>query len=147
MDFKRAVENHVEEIAAKSKEEKKRTLEKLLRILWAGNVTEAVLYLRNLNPSLLRASHRVTDLTGYLEKHREHIPSYALRAELGLRNSSNRVEKENDLVVAQRKSGTVWKPSPADISGVSPQVHPASFPFDIYRKKTEDDSTTVVRRG
>lgn len=94
----------------KSKEEKKRTLQKLLRILWAGNVTEAILYLRNLNPNLLRPNHRVCDLTGYLEKHREHIPCYALRAELGLRNSSNDVEKENDLVVAQRQkhNGMSW---------------------------------------
>ena len=94
----------------KSKEEKKRTLQKLLRILWAGNVTEAILYLQNLNPGVLRSNHRVCDLTGYLEKHREHIPCYALRAELGLRNSSNRVEKENDLVVAQRQkhNGMSW---------------------------------------
>ena len=94
----------------KSKEEKKRTLQKLLRILWAGNVTEGIVYLRNLDRRLLRPNHRVTDLTGYLEKHREHIPSYALRAELGLRNSSNRVEKENDLVVAQRQkhNGMSW---------------------------------------
>ena len=94
----------------KSKEEKKRALQKLLRILWAGNVTEAILYLQNLNPGLLRANHRVCDLTGYLEKHREHIPCYALRAELGLRNSSNDVEKENDLVVAQRQkhNGMSW---------------------------------------
>ena len=94
----------------KSKEEKKRTLQKLLRILWTGNVTEAILYLRNLNPGVLRPNHRVRDLTGYLEKHREHIPCYALRAELGLRNSSNRVEKENDLVVAQRqKRNGKWR--------------------------------------
>ena len=94
----------------KSKEEKKRTLQKLLRILWAGNVTEAILYLQNLNPGVLRPNHRLCDLTGYLEKHREHIPCYALRAELGLRNSRNRVKKENDLVVAQRQkhNGMSW---------------------------------------
>ncbi|MBR1496321.1 MAG: hypothetical protein IJ617_01680, partial [Oscillospiraceae bacterium] len=47
------------------------------------------------------------------EKHREHIPPYALRAELGLRNSSNRVEKANDLVVAQRQkhNGMSWSTS------------------------------------
>ena len=87
----------------KSKEEKKRTLQKLLRILRAGNVTKAILYLRNLNPGVLRSNHRVCDLTGYLEKRREHIPCYALRAELGLRNSGNRVDKENDLIVARRQ--------------------------------------------
>ena len=92
------------------KGDKESVLRKLLRILWAGNVTEGVLYLRNLNPGLFRAKHRVHDLTGYLEKHREHIPCYALRAELGLRNSSNDVEKENDLIVAQRQkhNGMSW---------------------------------------
>ena len=94
----------------KSKEDKKRTLQKLLRVLWVGNVTEAIVYLRNLNPGLLRPNHRVCDLIGYLEKHREHIPSYALRAKLGLPNSSNRIEKENDLLVAQRQkhNGMSW---------------------------------------
>lgn len=115
----------------KSKEEKKRTLQKLLRILWVGNVTEAVLYLQNLNPSLLRANHRVTDLTGYLEKHREHIPCYALRAELGLRNSSNRVEKENDLVVAQRQkhNGMSWSTTG---SGALAQVAALSINGELH---------------
>ena len=94
----------------RNKEEKKQTLQRLLRILWAGNVTEAIQYLQNLSPSLLRPTHRICDLTSYLEKHRAHIPCYALRAELGLRNSSNRVEKENDMIVAQRQkhNGMSW---------------------------------------
>ena len=94
----------------RSREEKNQKLHKLLRILWAGNVTEAIQYLQNLSPSLLRPTHRICDLIGYLEKHRAHIPCYALRAKLGLRNSSNCVEKENDLVVAQRQkhNGMSW---------------------------------------
>ena len=115
----------------KSKEEKKRTLQKLLRILWAGNVTEAILYLQNRNPNLLRQNHRVCDLIGYLEKHREHIPCYALRAELGLRNSSNRVEKENDLVVAQRQkhNGMSWSTVG---SGALAQITALSINGELY---------------
>ncbi len=58
----------------------------------------------------LRPNNRIDELLRYIEKHREHIPPYALRAELGLRNSSNRVEKANDLVVAQRQkhNGMSW---------------------------------------
>jgi len=58
----------------------------------------------------LRHYHRIDDLYRYIKKHRNHILPYALRAELGLRNSSNRVEKANDLVVAQRQkhSGMSW---------------------------------------
>ena len=94
----------------RSREDKEQVLQKLLRILWAGNVSEAIAYLRSLDQNLLRPKNRICDLTGYLEKHREHIPCYALRAKLGLKNSSNRVEKENDLIVAQRQkhNGMSW---------------------------------------
>lgn len=92
------------------KEQRNRILQKLLRILWAGNVTEAVLYLKRMDSCLLRTKNRISDLCGYFEKHRDHIPSYALRAHLDLRNSSSRVEKANDLVVAQRQkhNGMSW---------------------------------------
>ena len=62
---------------------------------------------------MLRPTNRIDDLCQYIEKHRKHIPPYALRAELGLRNSSNRVEKANDLVVAQRQkhNGMSWSTS------------------------------------
>ena len=126
----------------KSREGKERTLQKLLRILWAGNVTEAVLYLQNLNPGVLRPNHRVCDLTGYLEKHREHIPSYALRAELGLRNSSNRVEKENDLVVAQRQkhNGMSWSTVG---SGALAQITALSINGELYDWLRNGDLLTV----
>lgn len=100
-------------MSVKGKEKRNEILQKLLRILWVGNVDEALSYLRNLDQSVLRPKNRIDDLCQYIEKHREHIPPYALRAELGLRNSSNRVEKANDLVVAQRQkhNGMSWSTS------------------------------------
>lgn len=100
-------------MSAKGKEQRNEILQKLLRILWAGNVEEAIAFLRHLNEDLLRQKNKIDDLCQYLEKHREHIPPYALRAELGLRNSSNRVEKANDLCVAQRQkhNGMSWSSS------------------------------------
>ena len=100
-------------MSAKGKEKRNEILQKLLRILWVGNVDEALAYLRNLDETVLRPKNRIDDLCQYIEKHREHIPPYALRAELGLRNSSNRVEKANDLVVAQRQkhNGMSWSTS------------------------------------
>ncbi len=97
-------------MSAKGKQKRNEILQKLLRILWAGNVDEAMTYLQNLSKSVLRPNNRIDDLLRYIEKHREHIPPYALRSELGLRNSSNRVEKANDLVVAQRQkhNGMSW---------------------------------------
>ena len=44
-------------------------------------------------------------LTGYITRKQEHIPCYAIRKGLGLHNSSNPVEKANDLIVAHRQKG------------------------------------------
>ena len=92
------------------KEKRNAILQKLLRILWAGNITQAVQYLKSLPQKHLRLVNRIPDLCTYFEKHRAHIPCYALRHLLGLRNSSNRVEKANDLVVVQRQkhNGMSW---------------------------------------
>lgn len=42
-----------------------------------------------------------------------YIPCYALRKKLGLRNSSNRGEKSNDLTVSERQkhNGMSWSKS------------------------------------
>lgn len=95
------------------KEKRNTVLQKLLRILWAGNVTEAIQYLTGLNTNQLRPVNRIADLCAYFEKHRSHIPRYALRHHLGLRNSSNTVEKANDLLIAQRQkhNGMSWSVS------------------------------------
>lgn len=46
----------------------------------------------------------------YLKRKEYSITCYAVRAGLGLRNSSNPVEKENDILVARRQkhSGMSW---------------------------------------
>ncbi len=46
----------------------------------------------------------------YLDRNYSYISCYALRKELGLRNSSNPVEKANDTTVAQRQkhNGMSW---------------------------------------
>lgn len=100
-------------MSVKGKEQRNAILQKLLRILWVGNADEALVYLQNLEEDKLRPNNRIEDLCKYIQKHREHIPPYALRAELGLKNSSNRVEKANDLVVAQRQkhNGMSWSTS------------------------------------
>ncbi len=110
--LKKRCQEHLS-MSVKGKEKRNDILQKLLRILWAGNVDEAIVYLQNLSESILRPNNRIDDLLRYIVKHREHIPSYALRSELGLRNSSNRVEKANDLIVAQRQkhNGMSWSHS------------------------------------
>ena len=56
-------------------------------------------------------SHEAIDrLIGYFERNRSYIVCYGLRKKLGLRISSNRGEKANDLVVADRQkhNGMSW---------------------------------------
>ena len=92
------------------KEQRNQILESLRPYLWVGNVSGAIDFLKNLDPKELRPQNRVEELCRYLEDRREQIPCYALRHELGLRISSNHVEKANDLVVAKRQknNGMSW---------------------------------------
>lgn len=92
------------------KEQRNQILAKLSPLLWIGDVSAAVAYLKGLNPEILRPKNRIAELQNYLEERREQIPCYALRRELGLRISSNPAEKANDIVVAQRQkhNGMSW---------------------------------------
>ena len=92
------------------KEQRNQILSELSPLLWLGDVSAAVAYLKGLNPEILRPKNRIEELQNYLEERREQIPCYALRSALGLRISSNRVEKANDMVVARRQkhNGMSW---------------------------------------
>ena len=92
------------------KEARNIILQKLLRILWTGNIDNAENYLNNLSDKDLRTQNKIRELCAYFEKNRDYIPCYALRDMLSLKNSSNRVEKANDLVVAKRQkhNGMSW---------------------------------------
>jgi hypothetical protein len=100
-------------MALKGKEIRNAVLEKLLPLLWHGLVDQAINYLNSLSESQIKNEKELNHLTGYLEKNRPMIPAYAVRRELGLRNSSNRGEKANDLIVADRQkhNGMSWSKS------------------------------------
>lgn len=97
-------------MALKGKEARNEALEKLLRILWAGDVEGAVSYLESLPPLKVKNQKWLDEQVGYLERKKDAIACYAVRAALNLRNSSNCVEKENDILVAQRQkhNGMSW---------------------------------------
>jgi len=82
----------------------------LLPCLWFGNVDGAISLLRNIDHKKVKDHEKITKLIEYFERVREYIPCYALRKELGLRNSSNQGEKANDTVVASRQkhNGMSW---------------------------------------
>lgn len=85
-------------------------LRPILRFLWYGLVDRAIQYVRNIPESDVRDSEVLDRLVGYFERNRSCIPFYALRKQLGLQNSSNRVECQNNLVTSrrQKKSGMSW---------------------------------------
>lgn len=85
-------------------------LEQLLPILWLGKVDVAINFVRTIDPKKLKIDQSVERLVGYFERNRDNIPCYALRRKLGLRNSSNKGEKANDLCVASRQkhNGMSW---------------------------------------
>jgi hypothetical protein len=78
--------------------------------LWRGDVSAAIALLDELSSEWVKSIYWLNQLKGYLERNRACIPCYALRAKLGLRNSSNRGEKANDRVVSRRQkhSGMAW---------------------------------------
>lgn len=96
--------------ALKGKEIRNQISETLLKYLWVGNVEYATDYLRHLENDVVRSWSWLEKLIQYLDKNYSYIPCYALRKELGLRNSSNPVEKANDITVAQRQkhNGMSW---------------------------------------
>jgi hypothetical protein len=88
-------------------------LQSLMPLLWHGLVDQAITYLKSLPEAEIKNEDERLHLVQYLAKNRPMIPVYAVRRELGLRNSSNRGEKANDLLVAERQkhNGMSWSPS------------------------------------
>ena len=108
--LKRRCQEYLSMSISGGKEKRNIILQKLLRILWADNVDNAIKYLHSLPDFCLRPQNRIEDLCAYFEKNRVCIPCYALRSVFHLKNSSNRVEKANDLTVASRQKhqGMSW---------------------------------------
>ena len=96
--------------AKKAREDKKSIIGLLLHMLWVGNTEEAINFLRELDTKNVKSQKWVDEMADYLERKRENIVCYAFRKHLNLRISSNRVEKENDIVVAKRQkhNGMAW---------------------------------------
>ena len=85
-------------------------LDELLPCLWFGNVRGAIKLLTVIDPKKVRNFDIINYLVGYLERVHDTIPCYAIRKQLGLRNSSNRGEKANDMIVSNRQkhNGMSW---------------------------------------
>lgn len=97
-------------MALKGKEARNESLQRLQRMLWVGNVEDAMAYLKGIDKKLVKSSKFLDSAVTYLQKHRHEIPCYALRAGLGLQNSSQSVESANFTLVANRQKtgGMSW---------------------------------------
>lgn len=93
-----------------TKVEKDRIKQELVNILWTGRHEQAIKYLDNIKNANKKNSKVLKDLKDYITRKSPNITCYALRHELGLSISSNRVEKENDIIVASRQkhNGMSW---------------------------------------
>lgn len=82
----------------------------LSSILWVGNVEEAKIYIKNINPKDIQKPEAIRELLEYLENKGKYITCYALRKRAGLRNSSNIVESANRRMVSgrQKHKGMLW---------------------------------------
>ena len=85
-------------------------MEELRPFLWMGDVDGAIALLKALPDKHIKNIEHITKLIEYLTRNKNYIPCYALRAKLGLCNSSNRGEKANDLAVSNRQkhNGMSW---------------------------------------
>ena len=97
-------------MSIKGNEKRDTVLEAVLRFLWVGDVDGAENYLSSLEMGWVKNEKILNQLIDYFERKRDNIACYALRAKLGLRNSSNPVEKANDILVVQRQkhNGMSW---------------------------------------
>lgn len=112
-------------LACRGREIRNRHLQVLLGLLWFGLLDRAQDYLRSIPCSELKDTASIERLIGYLERNRSHIPCYALRRELGLPNSSNPVERANNLVTSKRQKhqGMSWsKPGSHALTALSAVV-------------------------
>jgi len=97
-------------LALKGSKIRNEFLDILMPCLWKGKVERAIRLLEGIDPSKVKNQDYIRALIDYFVRVREHIPRYALRKELGLRNSSNAGEKANDIIVSQRQkhNGMSW---------------------------------------
>ncbi len=100
-------------LAMKGRQIRNEVLNHLMSLLWYGMVDKAKEYLNSLDSSLIKNKDALERLINYIERNRPYIPCYEVRKRLGLRNSSNRGEKSNDLIVSDRQkhNGMSWSNS------------------------------------
>jgi len=97
-------------LALKKRDFRNEILQEVQQQLWIGKIDSAVKILRSIDQNNIKSQSNIERLISYFDRNRNYIPCYALRKSLGLRISSNKAEKANDLLVASRQkhNGMSW---------------------------------------
>ncbi len=92
----------------------------MLYYSWYGLTEKVYKVIENIPKEYIKNQDALDKLKGYYERNYDYIPNYALRKKTGLRNSSNRGEKENDLIIAtrQKHNGMAWSKTGSSSLGV-----------------------------
>jgi len=80
------------------------------KFLWHGLIEQAKKTISEVDKKQIKKDKSLDTLTNYIDRNRKIIPNYAIRKKLGVKNSTGRVEKENDILVAkrQKRNGMSW---------------------------------------
>lgn len=97
-------------MALKGRHIRNEILREIMPFLWHGLTDQAIGALEQIDPGKLKNEEKLSKLIEYLKRNKNMIPCYALRKDLGLRNSSAIGEKMNDLIVSSRQkhNGMSW---------------------------------------
>ena len=97
-------------MAMKGRVARNEVLEQLLPLLWHGLTDKAIALIEETDRRQIKDQAIMEKLADYLHRNKPYIPCYAIRKQLGLRNSSNIGEKMNDLIVSDRQkhNGMSW---------------------------------------
>ena len=97
------------------REAKRLFVRRLLRRLWAGNVSGAIRFLQRYRRQA-RDAERLDELIAYLEARRAWIPDYWQRRRQQQYVGSGHVEKANEVLVArrQKRGGMHWSLATSD---------------------------------
>lgn len=109
-------------MAMKGRVFRNKVLEQLLPLLWQGLTDKAIALIKEMNGAQIKDKAVMEKLVEYLHRNKPYIPCYAIRKQIGLRNSSNIGEKMNDLIVSDRQkhNGMSWsKPGSVALASIT----------------------------
>ena len=115
-------------------------MEKLLPFIWSGDIDGAIALLKALPEKQIKNIEHISKLIDYLDRNRGCIPCYAVRAELGLCNSSNKGEKANDIAVSKRQkhNGMSWsKEGSLGLASISAAAHNQELVNWAYHRRVD----------